>query len=249
LPASDRRLLRVVLLGAATLASAPAVASGEEQDAPAVASDETQDVPRERSDPIVDFAAGIADRILIADNAALVAQQNHLLAWEFSAAVRPVKRWPHLWIELSYLYGGTSAPLHQVGSATLDLSLFELALLYRAPFTSHFGWLARAAPTLAAGHLSLSNSAGNNLGSQWSVQPGIEVTAGLEVTFNDAYTSKYICGLRAEAGFDWQPDFDFNDVKPPASSTPGFTPTLAPTNIGSISSSGVVGRLAIFLRF
>jgi hypothetical protein len=204
---------------------------------------------QERAAPRVDLALGVATRIFIAENDEIVSESGYIVSWSFSAAVRPKASWRHIWLELGYSYGVTSAPLHQVGTAALDLSVFELAVLYRAPIIRNLNWLASIGPTIALGNLSLSDSSGNNLGSQLSAEPGVQAEVGLEATFNDPEKAKFVWGARLDVGFGWQANFNFNAVKAPAQPMMGYNPSQAPANIGSISSSGAVGRLAIFLRF
>lgn len=258
--ASERRRDRRggPLLAAVLLALAPALAVGQETTTPTEAFSPKEQPPApppeqepesRKAPPIVDFEIGLADRIFVYENDEIVSQNGYIVSWNFSAAVRPVGKWDRIWIELTYTYGVTSAALHQVGTAGLSLNVFELALLYRAPINRHLYWLASVGPTVALGNLSLADNAGNNLGSQLQAQPGVQGDLGLEATFNDATTSKYIWGVRLDIGFGWQADFNYNAVKPPPPTISGYSPTQAPTNIGSISSAGVVGRLALFLRF
>jgi hypothetical protein len=241
---------RLSLLAALMLTLVPSLASSQETPTEALTPPEEPSPPEPRAaPPVVDLEFGVADRIFVARSDELVSQNGYILSWNFSAALRPVGHWQRIWIELVYTYGVTSASLHQVGTAALSLNVFELALLYRAPIAHHFYWLASAGPTIALGNLSLGDNSGNTLGSQLSAQPGVQGGLGLEATYNDTATAKYIWGLRFDLGFGWQPNFNYTAIKPPPPTTTGYSPTLAPITIGSISSAGVVWRLAAFLRF
>jgi hypothetical protein len=239
-----------LLAALAAVAVVPALAAGQESSPTEAPPPTEQPSPEPRkAPPIVDFEVGVANRIFVYENDEIVSQNGYIISWNFSAAVRPVGKWERIWIELDYTYGVTSAALHQVGTAALSLNVFELALLYRAPINPHLYWLASAGPTVALGNLSLADNAGNNLGSQRQAQPGVQGELGLEATYNDLTTSKYIWGLRFDIGFGWQANFNYTAIKAPPPTTTGYSPTQAPTSIGSISSAGVVGRLAVFLRF
>jgi hypothetical protein len=242
-----------LLLLALTGALAPALAAAQEGTPTTGPAPEEQTAPPppepRKNQPIVDLEIGVADRIFVYENTELVSQNGYIVSWNFSAAVRPVPSWQKIWLELGYTYGVTSASLHQVGTASLTLNVFELALLYRAAINHHLLWLASAGPTIALGNLSLGDGAGNTLASQLQAQPGVQGELGLEATYNDVTTSKYIWGVRFDVGFGWQANFNYNAVKAPPPTMSGYTPTQVPTNIGSISSAGVVGRLAVFLRF
>ncbi len=230
--ARDPRVARALALGVALLAAARAAAL-----------------------PPVDVEVGYSDQVLAARNYDLVSEQDHLSGLAFSAAVRPLARWPLWWLELDDIYAGSSDLLHQQGSASLTLHDLGLSLLYRRPIAGLLTAFGRAGPRLAVGDLSLLDASGTTLAGEWQARPGVGGGAGLELRFSTDSKGPsgepLAFGLRLEVGYAWFPDFQFNGLTvPPPAGHP--TPPPIPSNsvaLGPLAAANLNVGLNAFARF
>jgi hypothetical protein len=206
--------------------------------------------------PPIDIEIGYADQVIQAHNFDLVSTQDNFSGFALSAAVRPITRWSHLWLELDESYGTTQGGLHEVGAAALQSNDLGLSVLYRRRLVGSLGWFARAGGHLAIANLALQDNSGNTQASQWQAEPGVGGGVGLELAARppewhgtDLHDRSF--GVRAELGYIWFPDLQFDDLAPP---TPSPKPTTtpipsAPLAMGSVTLSGLHIGLTAFVRF
>lgn len=206
--------------------------------------------------PPIDIEVGYADQVIGARSFDLVSTQESFSAFALSAAVRPVARWSHLWLELDESYGTTQGSLHEVGAAALQSNDLGLSVLYRRRLVGGLGWFARAGGHLAIANLALQDNSGNTQASQWQTEPGVGGGLGLELAARpaewhgtDLHDRSF--GLRAELGYIWFPDLQFDDLVPPAPNPKPATAPIpsAPLAMGSVTLSGVHLGLTAFVRF
>jgi hypothetical protein len=214
--------------------------------------------PPARAAPGFEITAGYGSQWLTGQNDDLVSTTDVFSQFFLSAAMQPVKSAPPFWLELDYLYGSSNAPVYTVGAAGLGMNHFELSAVYRRMFHwAHLGWFVRGGPTVTFGRLTLQDNSNNEIASESQVEPGLTAAGGLELALYKADDDglpgeeghrRAGAGVRAEFGYRWQPDFNFNGLTPTGlPSTPGVI--QVPTSIGSISGSGFEARLALFVRF
>ena len=206
--------------------------------------------------PPIDVELGYADQVAQSRNFDLVDTQDHLSGISLSAAIRPVARWPRLWLEVDESYASTSAALHQTGTAALDANDLGVSVLYRHRLYEALGWYARVGGHLAVANLALQDTSGNTQASQWQAEPGVGGGLGLELIarpYEWRATDSHDrgVGVRLEVGYIWFSDLQFNDLTAPAPSPKPATPSISstPLAMGPINLSGVHVGLDVFLRF
>jgi hypothetical protein len=214
--------------------------------------------PEARAGPGLELSGGYQSQWLTSRSDDLVATSDVLPQVSLSVAVQPTRAIAPFWVELDYMYGATNAPVHQTGFAGLGLNHLELSALYRRPFGwGRLGWFVRGGPSVTLGRLTLQDNAYNTIADQSQVEPGLSGALGLELPFFASYDEQppgeerdrhLGVGLRAEAGYRWQPDFGFHRVTQTSSPT-ASSPTAAPLSIGSVAAAGFEARLALFFRF
>ncbi len=206
--------------------------------------------------PPVELQIGYADQIVTARNFDLVDGQDHLSGMGFAVSVRPIARWPRLWLQLDEQYATTQADLHQAGATALQAHDLGLSALYRRRLVGDLSWFARAGARLAIANVALQDQGGNTLSSQLTAEPGVGGALGLELAArpmgwgaSDAHDRGF--GLNLEVGYTWFPDLQFDSLAPP---TPNPKPTSAPiasapVALGPLTLSGLHIGLNAFLMF
>ncbi|MHB8420921.1 MAG: hypothetical protein ACYDCL_22860 [Myxococcales bacterium] len=206
--------------------------------------------------PPLDVQVGYADQVVTARNFDLVDGQDHLSGVGLAVSVRPVARWPRLWLQLDEQYASTQADLHQTGATALQAHDLGLSALYRRRLVGDLSWFARAGARLAIANLALQDQAGNSLASQWTAEPGVGGGLGLEFAVRPAAWDATLAhdrgfGVNLEVGYAWFPDLQFDGLAPPAPNpkpTPAPIPS-APVALGPLTFSGLHIGLNVFLRY
>ncbi len=106
------------------------------------------------------------------------------------------------------------------------------------------------------GGLTLADSSGNRIGQQWQTEPGVAGAVGIELRLAEIEGGRgrsVEVGLRAEIGYEWQPDFAFDRLTGagPASPPPSGQQPIAssPLALGGLSTAGYPGHASLYVGF
>jgi hypothetical protein len=197
--------------------------------------------------PPVSASIGYASEVFTSSDYDLVDGDDHLPMWHFGAgySLRPARG--VLDLELQFHTGATGEAAYQSLQTSLWLRGVEAGATWRYPLYKHLEPYAR----LGAGYDWATLSLGGERLEQTIGRPAANGTLGLQIPLPLRPDVENYSALVVDfgVGYTLRPAYGFHELAPRAPDEPGEDPIAhVPTNLGSLSLSGVAYRILLTFR-
>lgn len=204
-------------------------------------------MPASAALPPLSASIGYASEVFSSSDYDFVDADDHLPMWRFGVAytLRPARG--ALDLELQAHTGASGDSVHQAQQTSLWLRGVEAGATWRYSLLRHLEPYAR----LGAGYDWATLSIASGRLEQTVGRPAANGTVGLQIPMPIRPDAENVSAIVLDfgVGYTLRPSFGFHALAPPTPDDPGEDPIArVPTNLGSMSLSGISYRILLSFR-